>query len=146
MGRTKQTTRKKLKILKDPHYNPNKEKTTKKVPDKKTKKDEVKEAPPKARKEVVRGKKIDKKKTKKLRFVRRKFSQQATCLKKIRRAQQALDLAILRIPFQIFCKQIADVYAIKYLGHITALAYFLQKAAKDFMIEILDDSYIFGNP
>ena len=63
------------------------------------------------------------------------------CLREIRKAIKALDLTIPRLPFQRLCREICDERKIGLRWHREALDC-LQEAAKDFLIEFFQDSYI----
>lgn len=71
----------------------------------------------------------------------RRFSQSVKCLREIRKAVKALNLAIPRLPFQRLCRQICDDWSIGKRWRRDALEC-LQEAAEDFLIEFFQDSYI----
>lgn len=143
-------------VKKKQKVSPKKEKTSqKKDIDKEKKSKKEKAGPSKEDKDTEKpkedkdtGKPSPKKSAKKMkkpvknpRSAKRKFFQQTACLREIRKAQKALDLAIPRLPFQRLIRQIAEEYKIGLLWQLNALAC-LQEAAEDFMIEILGDSFI----
>ena len=73
--------------------------------------------------------------------VKRKFKQQVRCLREIRKAVKALNLAIPKLPFQRVCRKIAEKFKISMRWTRPALAC-IQEAAEDFLVEFFQDSYI----
>ena len=73
--------------------------------------------------------------------VKRKFRQQVRCLREIRKAVKALNLAIPKLPFQRVCRQIAERFKISMRWTRPALAC-MQEAAEDFLVEFFQDAYI----